>query len=99
MPVDRTKLYILQENGQVREAVDILDYSNWFEIANRSVARTRVEAGVIYTTFLGLGGVLFETAFLPDSGQGTRILGRYESLETAKKMHEEAVKSWVGSNT
>ena len=46
--------YMLGPNFEVIEVDDILKWAEWFETADRHVAKTEIESTVISTVFLGL---------------------------------------------
>ena len=92
-----SELYILDEKGRPKPEPDAAKWGQWFETANRSVARDKIGDVVISTVFLGLnhafvGGppILWETMVFggPMDQEDDRCSGSREQAET---MHNEMV--------
>lgn len=90
--------YILDANGNPIAAPDVPTWAKWFETAQRQVALTKVEPGVVEvsTVFLGLDHgfgsgppVLWETMIFGGSHDGYR--NRYGSRAAAVEGHKLAV--------
>jgi hypothetical protein len=88
--------YILAERKPVEEP-DLLAWAEWFETAERKVARDEVGASVVSTVFLGLDHnfgegppLLFETMIFTD-GDGGGMSWRTATWADAEKQHREAV--------
>ena len=90
--------YILDENHQPVKCDDLMKWANWFENADRKVAKTELSNDVkVSTVFLGLdynfseGGtpVLFETMIF--GGKFDQEMDRYSTWDEAEKGHEKMV--------
>lgn len=92
----------IYENGVVREEHDLLTWATWFEVADRTVAFTKITSQVyVSTVFLGIDHarpsilykeqkrepVLFETMVFGGVNDG--LCRRYTTPEQAKKGHKE----------
>ncbi len=91
-----TDKYLLDENGEPQPCPDLMDWARWFQISERSIARTEIGKIVVSTVFLGLDHgygsgppVLFETMVFegPLNGEQVRYCTRAEALSG----HEEMV--------
>src|SRR3990167_7704813 len=89
--------YKMSEDGQINEIEDVLEWAEWFETANRTIARTRAGWSVVSTVFLGLDHnfshkgppVLFET--LVFSGPPDGEMERYTTLDESRMGHERMI--------
>lgn len=89
--------YKMDENGEIEEIRDVLEWAKWFETAERTIARTKVGLSVVSTVFLGLDHnfsnqglpVLFET--LTFGGPLDGEMERYTTLDKARMGHERMV--------
>ena len=87
--------YIL-EGKSPKPVDDILEWAEWFETANRRVARTKMWLGVeVSTVFLGLdhsfdrgAPILFETMIF--GGKQDEYQDRYHTWEEAEIGHRQA---------
>ena len=70
-------------------AKDVLEWSRWFETAERQIALTTIGPIRISTVFIGLKGQLFETMIF--RGRGGDEMWRYTSYQDAVAGHEAAV--------
>lgn len=70
--------YILDEHGEPELEPDILKWAEWFETADRTVARTQIGDVVVSTVFLGI-----DHAF----GDGPPLL--YETMTFGGPLDEE----------
>ena len=85
--------YILKDKKPVEET-DLLKWAEWFETADRVVAKTKIGEQEVSTVFLGLdhsfwGGkpLLFETMIFPEC----EYQERYSTWEEAEEGHKRAV--------
>lgn len=99
------KHYILLPNRMIAEA-SLLEWGEWFETADRDVAKTETELHLISTVFLGLDHnffgkgppLLFETMIFAkgdggsDDGLGAGECWRYASWDDAEAGHKTAVR-------
>lgn len=88
--------YILDEHDQPVVCHDIQEWGRWFERADRVVAKTPFEGGLVSTVFLGLDHaftpglpVLWETMIFGGPHDGWQ--DRYTSLKDAKAGHQRVV--------
>jgi hypothetical protein len=95
---DRTvNRYILDENHQPVPVADLIEWAQWFELANRTVARTHLDDDVeVSTVFLGndhnfFGGppLLFETMVF--GGPDDQWQERYSTWDEAEAGHNAVV--------
>lgn len=88
--------YIL-EGKQPKLVEDVIEWGQWFETAERQVAKTELPNGVrISTVFLGLdhnfsGGIpiLFETMIF--GGKHDQYQERYATWDEAESGHKKAI--------
>jgi hypothetical protein len=93
-------LYILVGQTPVPEP-DPLKWAEWFETAERQVARDEIGAGLVSTVFLGLDHdhmrngppILFETMVFADGGE-IEYMERCSTWLEAEAMHKRAVAEW-----
>jgi len=86
--------YILDEHGNPVQEHDFVTWANWFQTANRIVARDEIGGVIISTVFLGSDLVygrneLFETTVFGGINDGAQI--RYDTREHALQGHAAAV--------
>ena len=87
----KTRHFILDENGEVKEEKDFINWSLWFGIADRKIMRTEIDVSEISTVFVGIGYsfgdidelLLFETMVFG---------GKYDGEQENYCTREEAVK-------
>jgi len=98
--MDKIKMYKMIADGTSVSVYDVLEWSKWFEIADRRIAHTQVSDDVeVSTVFLGLdhsfGGsgspVLFETMVVGGDLDGEQE--RYTTIEDAQQGHDRMVAS------
>ncbi len=90
--------YILDENHNPVEEVDLIKWANWFENADRIVAKTTVSPDAkVSTVFLGLDHrfgegepLLFETMVF--GGKLDQEMDRYSTWKEAEEGHAAMVK-------
>jgi hypothetical protein len=82
-------------DGVVEPAADLLDWSRWFETADRHVATDQIGACYVSTVFLGLNHrfgagepLLFETMIFTDDTGAESWCDRCSTLAEARAMHE-----------
>ena len=97
--------YYKFEDGQPVECTDILDWSKWFTITDRTVARTIVNDAEISTVFLGIDHdfshenakpILWET--LVFGGELAGEMERYDTLVDAKVGHKRMCAQVAAAN-
>lgn len=88
--------YILKDKTPV-QCDDLLEWSKWFETADRHIAKTEADGVKVSTVFLGLDHsygdgppVLFETMIF--GGEHDEEQWRYYTWEEAEIGHREACK-------
>lgn len=86
--------WILKDKTPVQ--VGLMEWAEWFEAADRVVAKTDIEGARISTVFLGLDHsfghgdpLLFETMIF--GGEHDQHQQRCSTYEEAEKMHSDAV--------
>ena len=84
--------YLLEGKKVIREP-DLIKWANWFETANRHVAKDEIDGVSISTVFLGLDHgfgdgppILFETMVF--GGELDQEQERYATFEQAEKGHK-----------
>lgn len=89
--------YVLSRRGVPQPVHDLLRWAQWFEHAERRVARDEVGSAVVSTVFLGLdhgwrGGlpILFETMVFADGDRGGDCW-RYATRSQALAGHARVV--------
>ncbi len=90
------KKYIL--DGRAAKQASLMEWAQWFETADRNVAKTFISDNIyVSTVFLGINHqfgdgppVLFETMIF--GGEHDQYQDRYETWEQAERGHEKAVK-------
>lgn len=78
---------------------NLYEWGQWFETANRAVAKTKIGDILVSTVFLGLDHnfsdegdpLLFETLVFDSEGEGGEML-RYFTWDEAEAGHKEMVK-------
>lgn len=94
-----TDRYILASDGRtpVREN-DLIAWGQWFQNANRTVAKTRLKDATVSTVFLGLDHsfgkgppLLFETMVF--GGPKDQYQKRYSTWEEAEQGHQRIVEN------
>lgn len=91
--------YILDENGNPKPEPNTIKWAQWFESANRHVAKTKVGPFLVSTVFLGLdhrldgrgGPILWETMIFSEDSYDDEYQERYSSLEAALEGHKRAI--------
>lgn len=88
--------YILDEKGNPKEEPDLMKWAEWFEAADRFVAKTKTWGSEVSTVFIGLDhsfgmGVplLYETMVFGGKLDGE--MNRYATKEEAEAGHKEMV--------
>ena len=93
--------YILDKNHQPVKCDDLMKWANWFENADRKVAKTIIDIRLhneisVSTVFLGLDHnfgegtpILFETMIF--GGKFDQEMDRYSTWDEAVKGHEKMV--------
>ena len=89
--------YFTLEDGEPVPAPDLIAWAEWFETADRDIAKTTIGDVLVSTVFLGLDHsfgepgppILFETMVF--GGELDQRMERYSSLEDAMLGHER----WV----
>jgi len=96
-------MYRLDENREPVLEPDLIAWGDWFEAADRSVARTRVGEAVVSTVFLGIDHqfglgppTLFETLILGGLGDGEGE--RYHTWADAEAGHARWVAAIGGAS-
>lgn len=80
--------YIL--DGHDVKAVGLIKWAQWFETADRHVAKTRIRDGVnVSTVFLGMGDQMFETMIF--GGKHDQYQERFDTWQQAEAGHQVAV--------
>lgn len=77
----------------------LVEYANWYESADRTVGKDKINDTTISTVFLGMNHewrddmppLLFETMLF--CGASRSVFGRCSTWEQAEAMHAEAVAS------
>lgn len=80
--------YILRDK-QVIEAT-LIEWSRWFETADRTVKKTLIDGVEISTVFIGLDNGMFETMIF--EGKHDPYQERYKTWDKAVEGHNIAVK-------
>jgi hypothetical protein len=96
--------YRMDRDGRVQEEPDVVAWSQWIRTADRVIVQTAVPNETtggqvkVLTVFIGLDHqfsegppILFETVV--DGGERGKIIGRYSTIEEARRGHAEIVES------
>lgn len=96
------KHYILLPNRMIAETPDFMDWAEWFESADRDVAKTETELHLISTVFIGIDyrwlgkgpPIVFETMVFTKDGDTLDDGGcwRYASWDDADTGHKAVVR-------
>ncbi len=97
--------YILK-NKRVVKVEDVIEWSDWFETADRIVKQTKLKNGYrVSTVFLGTdhsftGGppLLFETMVFKGKDWSNLDMDRYSTWDEAVEGHKQMVKKWRYKN-
>lgn len=92
--------YILDERGNPKEVDNILEWADWFEKADRTVAKDEFNGIMVSTVFLGIDHsfgnsekpVLYETMIFGLKEEDSEYQERYATKVEALAGHERAIR-------